>query len=161
MDKLIHPNYTEDMNWYPDKPFELKHVYDTLKDDYTINELQCCYFCPVENHKYCNHKQNCILNDERWEYYDENLHEIVVEIKEIRKLIKEYENIYQNLLNNEIIFHKNLEECYTITKKKVDGKCVIEVSVSDNFKNVLKLKINNLKVELRDWNRELLRIKRK
>ena len=37
MDKLIHPYYTEDMGWYPDKPYELKHVYDTEKDKYVTN----------------------------------------------------------------------------------------------------------------------------
>lgn len=166
MDKLIHPNYTEEMNWYPNKPYELKHVYDAEKDEYVINELQCCYYSPVSKHKYCTHKNDCIFNNERWEYYDERLQPIVSEIKNIRRLIEEYENIKQHLINNEIIYHPNFDQHYIIKKNKTygsDGKVKynIEIEVDDNFKNIISREENNLKMELRQLNRELLRLKRR
>ena len=124
-------------------------------------KVQHCYFSPNEKHKFCNHKQDCILKGENWEFYDKKLQPIILEIKRVRKLIKEYENIYQNLLNNDIIYHDTLDEYYIIEKKIVDGKTVIEANVTKNFKNVLRREMNNLKMELRDWNIELLHTKRR
>lgn len=165
MDKLIHKNYTEDMSYYPEKPYELKHIYNIPTDKYVVNELQCCFYSPISCHKFCNHKKNCILNDDKWEYYNKELQPIVQQIKDIRILIKELEEISQASLNNEIIYHPFLEEYYIIEKEKVfeEGRCSIKINVDTvpNFRNVIKLKINNLKIELRNLNRELLRLKRK
>lgn len=160
MDKLIHPHYTEDMGWYPDKPYELKHVYDTVEDKYVVNELQCCYYSSRSKHKECKHKGNCIFSDERWECYDEVLSPIVYRIKEIMGIISDYENIKQCLLNDEIIYHETLKDYYIIRKEKIDGEVRVNVSVPSNFKNIINKMIDNLKLELRDLNRELLRVKR-
>lgn len=162
MDRLKYPRYTEDMNWYPDKPYELKHVYDAKQDKYVNNESQCCFYSPTSKHEFCTHKDNCIFNDDKWEYYDEKLNSIVVQIRNIRQLIEEYEHIKYNFLNDEIIYHDTLEECYTIHKtKNSDEKFVINVEVVPNFKNIINIRINNLKGELRELNRVLLRFKRR
>lgn len=160
--KWKYPHYCRNMVEYPDKPFELKHVYDIEKDKYAVNEFNCCYYSDGSKHDECTHKEECIfLNEDLWELFDEDISDLVLRIKEINKTIKELENINDEYLNGVIIYHKLLEDYYIIGKTVSDeGKLKLTVNVRKGFRNYIKTVIRNLQIELRDLNRLLFRAKR-
>lgn len=160
--KWIYPHYTREMNEYPDKPFELKHIYNIEKDRYEVNENQCCYYSQITRHSECTHRNNCIFtNEDIWEVYDENISEIVLRIKEINKTIKDLEKINDAYLNGVITYHSLLNDYYIIGRTFTDeGKIKVSANVRKGFRNAIKVTIKNLQIELRDLNRKLFRAKR-
>lgn len=155
LDKLLYPRYDESQK-------ELKYVYDTELCKHIINNKQCCYYSPVSQHETCPNKNDCIFHREIWEYYDETLHETVSMIKTIRKIMKDYEYILNEYINGNIIYHETLDDCYDIhIFRDENDKLKTSVTVESNFKNIVKTRLNNLKLDLRDLNRELFNLKRK
>ena len=160
--KWTHPHYSREMNEYPDKPFELKHIYDMVQDKYVVNENHCCYYSPMSHHSECTHQKNCIFkNEDLWEIYDESIRDVLIEIRRINNVIKDLEKINDFYLNGDILYHELLDEYYIIGRMlDDDGNIKISVNVRKGFKNYIKITIKNLQMELRDLNRELFNIKR-
>ena len=233
----MYPHYTNEMQEYPRKPNELKHIYDIEKDKYVTNEKQCCYYSTVSNieeyswksmdtdvllispdglietvsggtthiqvtspsgvefdigvivyknnipksrkggyvylaqgdyydildvmkHGNCPHTDECLFESDCWDYYDEDLRDVKLRIKEINVNLKELKNVKDSFLNGEIIYHHLLEDYYLIDKKHIRGRLVVQVRVRKGFSNGIGKVVNDLKLELRSLNRELFRLKK-
>lgn len=139
-------------------PFRIEHVYNTITKKYEYDKNNVCYYDDKQKHKQCSHRKNCIFKGEKWEVYDPKLRKLTLEIREIRNIIKDYENIINHFLNGDIIYHEGLDEYYDIEiqKELINGKYKYKtiVHVNNNFNNYVKHEIKQLRLLLSAKNRE-------
>lgn len=163
-DNWNYPNYSRDMQTSPSKPCELKHVYDTVKDEYVVNELNACYYSPKIGCRLCTHKGNCILDGDNWSVFDKGrLGALSREKRDIRGLIDELRVVLEEHRNGVVVYHDFIGELYDV---RIDGvvdddgwvRFHVGVFVVDDFRGRVRSRIRELELELRLLAREEARL---
>lgn len=109
-----------------------------------VNMNDCDY--DSTNKHQCTHQHYCIFNNKR--------NELEHRILQVHKKLEEFKHIKHCFINDEIIYHEELDDCYIIDKvtyTSADGKTKYKIGVkcSDNFIGMLNIKIDNLKYDLK------------
>ena len=108
-----------------------------------------CKYNPSGKHE-CTHQHYCIFNNKR--------NELEHRILQVHKKLEEFKHIKHCFINDEIIYHKNLKDCYIIEKgesTRTDGLThyKVGVKVTDDFMKMLNRNIDNLKYDLKNLER--------
>ena len=159
---LTYPNnteYTFKVNVYRDK-----YNGKLFKNMLILRKDNSLDMDTVLHHIHCPHYTECIFDKDSFKIYEsEELHELQHEIHILQTQIRDSEKLIDCYLNNEIIYNPLYEDYYNIKIVKdytSDGsvKHKVTYSLPDNFENIVKNKIKNLKLDLREYNRMKYRL---
>ena len=105
-----------------------------------------CKYDPSGKHE-CTHQHYCIFNSNRAELENK--------ITNLTKSVDEFKHIKHCFINDELIYHKELDEYYIIEKGQytgTDGEIhfKIGVSVKEGFINAVNHKIKVLEYDLKN-----------
>ena len=106
-----------------------------------------CYYNEGSKHELCKHKHYCIFN--------ENRIQLEKQIQELQQKIAEFEKILYDFINGDIIYHKELDEFYTVNVDVYTGTdgekhYKTDVKVSEDFESKLRSLLVNLKYDLKN-----------
>lgn len=135
-----------------------KSKFPTKRKKGYVYLLQCEYYdiWDVLKHGECPHTDECLFESDVWDVDDDRFRDLKLQIRDVVRQIDELKVVKENCLNNEIIYHKLLDDYYLV--EIVDGN--VNVRVKDGFGRGIDRVVDDLKMELRSLNRELFRLER-